>query len=150
MNNDDNPYRSPEAAVPITQSKAADADDPSSQPALKMEKLDSYLNLSDAQLCQAMLRQNGIDSYLENEGSVGVNWLWSNAVGGVKLFVESQHLNAARELLAEGEVASEPIGIAAPIDFACEECGKEVSFPGDRRGKVETCPKCHEYIDVPD
>jgi len=37
-----------------------------------------------------------------------------------------------------------------PIDFVCEECGKDISFPGHRRGGVETCPECKQYVDVPE
>ena len=36
------------------------------------------------------------------------------------------------------------------IRFECEECGEPVEFPMGRRGKVETCPHCHKYLDVPE
>ena len=36
------------------------------------------------------------------------------------------------------------------VTFDCEECGQSVTFPGARRGGVETCPICNEYIDVPE
>jgi membrane protease YdiL (CAAX protease family) len=35
------------------------------------------------------------------------------------------------------------------INFACELCGKMISFPISSRGRVEICPHCAEYIDVP-
>jgi hypothetical protein len=35
------------------------------------------------------------------------------------------------------------------ITFACQECGKVITFPIDRRGAVETCPYCFNYVDVP-
>lgn len=35
------------------------------------------------------------------------------------------------------------------IAFACHECGKAIAFPGERRGHVETCPHCSNYVDVP-
>jgi membrane protease YdiL (CAAX protease family) len=37
----------------------------------------------------------------------------------------------------------------AEIAFACEECGRSVTFPGQRGGHVETCPHCGSYLDVP-
>ncbi len=36
------------------------------------------------------------------------------------------------------------------VTFPCDECGKGVTFPGRRRGHVETCPHCGSYVDVPD
>jgi membrane protease YdiL (CAAX protease family) len=36
------------------------------------------------------------------------------------------------------------------IAFACQKCGKQISFPRDRGGHVEVCPLCGEYVDVPD
>ena len=35
------------------------------------------------------------------------------------------------------------------ITFACQECGKGLTLPGDRGGHVETCPHCGSYVDVP-
>jgi membrane protease YdiL (CAAX protease family) len=35
------------------------------------------------------------------------------------------------------------------VTFACQECGKSVTFPDDRRGHVEECPYCSSYVDVP-
>ena len=37
----------------------------------------------------------------------------------------------------------------AEITYPCDECGKDITFPGDRRGHVEICPECGEYVDVP-
>jgi membrane protease YdiL (CAAX protease family) len=36
------------------------------------------------------------------------------------------------------------------ITFACQECGKNITMPAERRGHVEICPLCGEYADVPD
>ena len=35
------------------------------------------------------------------------------------------------------------------VTFACQECGKGITFPVERRGHVETCPHCRRYVDVP-
>jgi membrane protease YdiL (CAAX protease family) len=35
------------------------------------------------------------------------------------------------------------------ITFACQECGKDITMPGERRGHVEVCPHCDAYVDVP-
>ena len=36
------------------------------------------------------------------------------------------------------------------VRFLCEECGESIVFPAQRRGHVETCPNCGDYVDVPD
>lgn len=35
------------------------------------------------------------------------------------------------------------------ITLRCEKCGKWISFAASSQGKVEVCPECDEYIDVP-
>jgi len=32
----------------------------------------------------------------------------------------------------------------------CESCGTTSMLPFDQRGSVQNCPKCHEYVDVPE
>ncbi len=36
------------------------------------------------------------------------------------------------------------------VTFACQECGKSVTFGVWRCGHVENCPHCGSYVDVPD
>ena len=47
--------------------------------------------------------------------------------------------------LADGGESRGPNAVA----FLCQECGKDVTFPGWCRGHVETCPHCGKYLDVP-
>ena len=35
------------------------------------------------------------------------------------------------------------------VTFACQECGKPITFPAQRGGHVEDCPECGGYVDVP-
>jgi hypothetical protein len=37
----------------------------------------------------------------------------------------------------------------APDGIPCEHCGELVFLPSSSAGKVELCPHCSEYIDVP-
>jgi len=36
------------------------------------------------------------------------------------------------------------------VVFLCQECRHVIGFPSERRGHVETCPACGNYVDVPD
>ena len=111
---------------------------------------------AQAHLCQALLQQHGIWVTLADEATVEVNFLWSNAIGGVKVQVATSDGPEAAKLLEEFHTAyASKDSQATPEDlgevtFACEECEAEVTFSGERRGYVETCPKCHKYIDVPE
>ncbi len=37
-----------------------------------------------------------------------------------------------------------------PIEFDCEDCGRRLSFPASASGRVEVCPHCAAYVDVPE
>lgn len=100
-----------------------------------------------------ILESEGIQCYLQDENVVGMDWFLANAVGGIKLLVSRQDATTAIELLAKSkrpqniENESDQSDL---IEFACENCGAQIKFPGHRRGGVETCPKCKCYVDVPD
>ncbi len=120
-----------------------------------MEKLVTVATFdlpAEARAIKLLLEDRGFDVLLDDDNLVGMNLLLSNAVGGAKLQVpESQAEQAA--LFVE-EVRSRSKQRATPTEepdlaFPCEECGREVTFPAARRGSVETCPHCGEYIDVP-
>lgn len=154
MSDDLNPYRSPSAGNDGWQAPRPGDDDPGDfrelDPPAALLQLVSYAHVAEAHLCQSVLREHGIESSLENEAAIGVNQLWSNAVGGVKVFVLRDDLPRATELLVSARAAMEARASQGPITFHCEECNAAITFPGNRRGHVETCPKCHEYVDVPD
>ncbi|WP_298438349.1 hypothetical protein [Geobacter sp.] len=47
-----------------------------------------YRDLPEAGLAKSKLEAAGIVCFLDNEYTVGANWLYSNALGGVKLNVK--------------------------------------------------------------
>ncbi|QDU57155.1 putative signal transducing protein [Aeoliella mucimassa] len=148
--NDENPYKSPETRADSDYSESESDSQSGEFGEERLVKLTSYSTIAEAQLCQAVLQQEGIDCFLENEASVGVNWLWSNALGGVKLLVPHEQLEAATTLLESVQLTESAKQDLGDITFECEDCGAQITFPGERRGKTETCPKCHEYVDVPE
>jgi hypothetical protein len=84
--------------------------------------LRSYRDPIDARLAQARLELEGIPSALRDEHVIAVQWLWSRALGGVKLVVDEAHLEAARRLLAADES-----GDLAAVEDACP--GRESGWP---------------------
>lgn len=54
----------------------------------------------EAHLVKTRLESEGIECFLANEHIVTMNWLWSNAVGGVELQVKESDVEKATEILA--------------------------------------------------
>ena len=57
--------------------------------------------LVDAQTMQSVLAGSGIESFLPDELTVQNNWMWSNAIGGVRLQVNEEDAARAEEILNE-------------------------------------------------
>ena len=89
----------------------------------------SYRDLPEALLAQGKLRSAGIESVLADDNIVRLDWLWANAVGGIKLRVREEEVADAVELLEE------PI----PDSFSPEQVGEDYPQP--------QCPHC-ESLDV--
>lgn len=62
--------------------------------------LRSYQYSSEAQIFRAKLESEGIKVYLRDHHTVDSNPIWSNAVGGVKLYVKSEDFVKAAEILS--------------------------------------------------
>ncbi len=64
-----------------------------------MPVLSSYTKLEDAHLAVSLLQGNGVEAWLRDEATANLYWLYSNAIGGVKVEVAEQDLDRAREIL---------------------------------------------------
>ena len=85
-----------------------------------------YRDLPSAGLAQSILESAGIRCFLDNQFMVGINWLYSNALGGVKLQVMEQDAGRAIELLkvqSEPSISDEETEEDQLPTFACPECG---------------------------
>lgn len=59
----------------------------------------SFSRPVEAHLAKTKLESEGIPCFVTDEHLVQVNWLYSNAIGGVKLKVPSPYLQRARDIL---------------------------------------------------
>ncbi len=87
-----------------------------------------FVDPPSAHLARGLLEANGIDSFVFNEHYVGMDWLHSQAIGGVELRVAREQAEQARALLAD------PPRAPAPVFDAREE--------GDDERARLTCPSC--------
>ena len=84
-----------------------------------------HVNPWDAQVSRALLESEGVPAFLENEHHVTVNWPMSRMLGGVRLMVPVEYIDAARAAFAlrdRGEL----------------QAALEKEYPPD----VPTCCKC--------
>ena len=87
-----------------------------------------------AYMARAMLESNGIDSFICNEHYVGMDWLHSQAVGGVELRVVQEQFERAKSLLEDPPESPELI-----LD----------AWEG-AEAEGESCPACYANAVVPD
>ncbi|MGA7616165.1 MAG: DUF2007 domain-containing protein [Thermoanaerobaculia bacterium] len=92
-----------------------------------------FVSIPDAEGARSALGASGVEAFLADENMVAMNWLYSNAIGGIRLFVRREDAERAREVLelapsAESEeepeaYSAEVTAPAAPIAIRCPDCG---------------------------
>lgn len=94
----------------------------------------SYSFPYEAHLARAKLESEGIPAFVADEHTINMQWLYSQALGGVKVQVPEDFAEQARELLEE-DLAQRPIEqelINCPQCGACEFAylvrGKRVAY----------------------
>lgn len=60
----------------------------------------AFNTIHEAYLAKSILEGAGITAFIADEYTIGVNWLWANAVGGVKVQVAEADVEEAEKLLA--------------------------------------------------
>lgn len=63
----------------------------------------SYRDLPLAELARAKLESEGIYCHLLNSNHIGINWLYSQALGGVQVQVRSEDKELAQKVLLKDE-----------------------------------------------
>lgn len=89
-----------------------------------------YDKVEDAYLAKSLLESEEVPAYVADEYLVNVNWMWSQAIGGVKLQVAEEDVERALEILE-----------APPDGVLLDEQGQ---YPGELTPEhtFPVCPKC--------
>ena len=130
-----------------------------------------FRDLHEALLAQGKLLSAGIECVLADDNMVRMDWLYANAIGGVKLRVREEDEAEARELLeapvpalimddSDGEIYQQPQCPRCSsfnIRFGARQDGKILSWlvlgfplpiPGKKRWKCDECGS--EWVDEPE
>lgn len=83
----------------------------------------TYSDPMFAHIAQARLEAEGIESYLINENLAGMHWLYSSALGGVKLQVRRVDVAQAGAIMEEIQSKQEvKTAQARSVELTCPEC----------------------------
>lgn len=84
----------------------------------------------EANIVKGYLESNAVFCFLQDEHSIGLNPLYSNALGGIKLMVRVEDELRAQELLASSEADYK-------TKYQCPQCGSsDIHFITDRKNKA--------------
>ena len=119
----------------------------------------------EAHIARAKLESEGIPALVADEHTINMQWLYSNALGGVRLQVPPTAFDRAKGILAQ-DFSDDLIAEIGEEPFTCLNCGSdEISFyikgkvmaylmfilghfpfwPFRRKIKCKNCGKINEY-----
>jgi hypothetical protein len=82
--------------------------------------LRQFRDLPEALLAKSALESAGVESFLIDETTIRMDWLWSNLLGGVKLCINQEDAEAAVQILSQ-EIP-EKFGVDGVGDFEQPRC----------------------------
>ena len=80
----------------------------------------------EAHLLRMQLEAGGVDAYIQDENTVQMNWLYSNAIGGVRVQIGEQDLEAARAIVAAPQMNESDSELTE-----CPECSSTKTAPDE-------------------
>lgn len=73
------------------------------------------------------LEAGGVPAFLDNENLVQMDWMFSNATGGVRVLIAEEDAERAQEILGEAPLESDSAGL--PV---CPKCSSPKTAPDER------------------
>jgi hypothetical protein len=89
----------------------------------------------EAHIYRARLQAEGIPCMLADEHTIGMNWFYSNAIGGVKLQVPEEYTDKAQAIVADA--------YDAEVDWAAvDPCWADDVIDDPQDAEAVLCPRC--------
>lgn len=93
----------------------------------RMKTIAAFRDTHQAYLVKGQLEAEGIPAFIADENLVSINWMYSNAIGGVKVKVPENVLEQARDIIASYQNKE---NITEKIDTdICPKCGSTSISP---------------------
>lgn len=117
-----------------------------SQNSVVLRTFDNYIT---AEIIKGRLAEDGIMASIKDEHTVTMNWMWSQALGGIKLLVDANEYERANELLTSYEEAFEAKQDAPaydePYDEQLDPNNRVCIHCGSKNTKLQTINKTWAY-----
>src|SRR5690349_2384905 len=97
-----------------------------------LKTIATFSKPEEAHLFRTRLEAAGIPAYVQDEHFIQMNWLYSNAVGGVRVQIADEDLDAAREFLANDS----PQSPSDAVDVVCPKCGSHDTLPDELARRI--------------
>ena len=92
-----------------------------------MKTIATFSKPEEAHLFRTRLEAAGVQAFVQDEHFVQLDWLYSNAIGGVRVQIADEDFDAVREFLAADSPQSSPNA----VDVVCPECGSHETAPDE-------------------
>jgi hypothetical protein len=143
---------------------------PPEAPQRDLITLRKFRDMPEALLAKGALESAGLESFLMDETTIRMDWLWSNALGGIKLCVKPEDADAAVQLLDQeipekfsvegvGDFEQPRCPQCQSLDISYEDLERRIAHPGllvgipiplkHGRWKCQACGHEWEPIDEP-
>jgi transposase-like protein len=114
---------------------------PEIEPTIDLVLLRRFRDQPEALVAKSALESAGIESFVGDATTIRMDWLWSNALGGLKLFVRKDDLERATRILNEeipstfevagvGEYAQPRCPACQSLDITFEDLSKPMAYGG--------------------
>ena len=80
----------------------------------------------EAHMLRLRLEAGGVPAYIQDENMVQTDWLYSNAIGGVRVQIDEKDVERAKEILQDPGIEAEPMGMPA-----CPKCSSTNTSPDE-------------------
>jgi hypothetical protein len=106
-----------------------------------------YRDLPEALLAKGSLESAGIESYLADDNIIRLDWFYSNLIGGIKLKVRPEDVEAATEIL--NQPIPENLGVEGVGNYEQPKCPKCQSLDVSYRELQKLISYGSAYLGVP-
>ncbi|MFP8967226.1 DUF2007 domain-containing protein [Pokkaliibacter sp. CJK22405] len=97
---------------------------------MKWVTIAQFLYPYEAYIARARLEEAGIPTFLADEHTISTHWIYSQAMGGIRLQVSPEHENSARQLLEDAAPVTALDNVFS--QHACPHCGSGECHPAFR------------------